>query len=182
MSDMSARPAAMAATGIESNIEQSAEEKEPYCAITRFIPDLRWGLVARADRTFIMAGLRGTVTKLLVMDLAILLIGALLIWQWRSSYSRGIAKHEIRVTHRHAERVQAIFDTAFDAIVTFDRAGRVRTVNRAGEDLFGRSGGYAGILNKNTVGMPCPVCGSIIQKAAYLGGAVYWCPTCQPEA
>jgi PAS domain S-box-containing protein len=35
--------------------------------------------------------------------------------------------------------VQAIFDTAFDAIVTFDRAGRVRTVNRAAEELLGRT-------------------------------------------
>jgi PAS domain S-box-containing protein len=139
MSDMSARPAAMAATGIESSIEQTVGVDEPYCAVTRYIPELGWGLVARADRRFIMAGVRGTVTKLLLMDLAILLIGALLIWQWRRSYQRGIAKHESRVTQHHAERVQAIFDTAFDAIVTFDRAGRVRTVNRAGEDLFGRS-------------------------------------------
>ncbi len=139
MSDGSARPAAMAATGVESSIEQSGGGVDPYCAVTRFIPELGWGLVARADRRFVMAGLRATVAKLLAMDFAILLIGALIIWQWRRTYSRGLKKHEQLVTHRHAERVQAIFDTAFDAIVTFDRAGRVRTVNRAGEDLFGRA-------------------------------------------
>jgi PAS domain S-box-containing protein len=138
MSSVAARPAAMAATGIESSIEQSDAGTEPYVAVTRFMPEIGWGLVARADRRYIMSGVRGTVTKLLVMDAVILMIAILLIWQWRRSYSRGIAKHEIRVTHRHAERVQAIFDTAFDAIVTFDRAGRVRTVNRAGEELFGR--------------------------------------------
>ena len=139
MSETNARPAAMAATGIESSIEQSSQGAEAYCAVTRFIPELGWGLVARADRRYVMAGLRSTITKLLAMDFAILLGAALLIWQWRRSYSRGIAKHESLVTHRHAERVQAIFDAAFDAIVTFDRAGRVRTVNRAGEELFGRN-------------------------------------------
>jgi len=139
MNEMAARPAAMAATGIESSIEQTNQGAEPYCAVTRFIPELGWGLVARADRRYVLSGMRATVTKLLAMDLAILLGAALLIWQWRRSYSRGIAKHESLVTHRHAERVQAIFDAAFDAIVTFDRAGRVRTVNRAGEELFGRN-------------------------------------------
>jgi formamidopyrimidine-DNA glycosylase len=48
------------------------------------------------------------------------------------------------------------------------------------KDLFGNPGGYRTILSKNTLGSPCRVCGAIIQKAAYLGGAVYWCPECQP--
>jgi formamidopyrimidine-DNA glycosylase len=48
------------------------------------------------------------------------------------------------------------------------------------KDLFGSAGGYRTLLSKNTVGKPCPVCGADIQKAAYLGGAIYWCPICQP--
>ena len=48
------------------------------------------------------------------------------------------------------------------------------------KDLFGNAGGYKTILSKNTVGKPCPVCGAVIQKAAYMGGTVYWCPKCQP--
>lgn len=47
-------------------------------------------------------------------------------------------------------------------------------------DLFGNPGGYRVILSKNTVGGPCPACGQPIQKAAYLGGAVYFCARCQP--
>ena len=47
-------------------------------------------------------------------------------------------------------------------------------------DLFGNSGAYRTILSKHTVGKPCPVCGAKIEKASYLGGAVYWCPLCQP--
>lgn len=49
-------------------------------------------------------------------------------------------------------------------------------------DLFGQLGGYTTLLSKNTVGKPCPVCRAEIQKAAYMGGAVYWCPVCQPLA
>jgi formamidopyrimidine-DNA glycosylase len=48
------------------------------------------------------------------------------------------------------------------------------------KDLFGNPGGYKTILSRNTVGSPCPVCGTIIEKAAYMGGSVYWCPECQP--
>lgn len=46
-------------------------------------------------------------------------------------------------------------------------------------DLFGRPGGYGTVLSKNTVGNPCPACGSPIRKEAYLGGAIYYCPRCQ---
>ena len=46
-------------------------------------------------------------------------------------------------------------------------------------DLFGRFGGYRTILSKNTSGKPCSTCGDIIKKEAYLGGSIYYCPTCQ---
>jgi formamidopyrimidine-DNA glycosylase len=46
-------------------------------------------------------------------------------------------------------------------------------------DLYNRPGGYVRILDSRTVGQPCPRCGDLIEKAAFLGGAVYYCPTCQ---
>jgi formamidopyrimidine-DNA glycosylase len=46
-------------------------------------------------------------------------------------------------------------------------------------DLHGRHGGYRAILSKNTVGKPCPACGTTIKKEAYLGGSIYYCPRCQ---
>ncbi len=49
-------------------------------------------------------------------------------------------------------------------------------------DLFGRSGGYKTILSKNTLGHPCPECGSDIKKESYLGGAIYYCGGCQKPA
>ena len=42
-------------------------------------------------------------------------------------------------------------------------------------DLFWQYGGYRTVLSRNTVNTPCPVCGSLIEKAAYLGGSIYWC-------
>lgn len=47
------------------------------------------------------------------------------------------------------------------------------------KDLFGNKGGYQTLLSKKTVGKPCPYCGSLIQKASYMGGTVYFCPMCQ---
>lgn len=46
-------------------------------------------------------------------------------------------------------------------------------------DLYGCPGGYQTILSKNTAAKPCPVCGTIIKKEAYLGGSIYYCKSCQ---
>jgi formamidopyrimidine-DNA glycosylase len=59
-------------------------------------------------------------------------------------------------------------------------AGMVEKGGRDTEqDIFGYSGGYQTILSKNTVNTPCPDCGSLIQKQAYMGGSIYFCPECQ---
>ncbi|MEW6142386.1 MAG: endonuclease VIII [Chloroflexota bacterium] len=46
-------------------------------------------------------------------------------------------------------------------------------------DLFGHPGGYKTILCKNTVNKPCPACGTMIKKEAYMGGSIYYCENCQ---
>jgi len=46
-------------------------------------------------------------------------------------------------------------------------------------DLFGCSGGYKTILSKNTLDKPCSTCEGAIKKEAYMGGSIYFCPTCQ---
>jgi len=48
------------------------------------------------------------------------------------------------------------------------------------KDLFGRPGGYETRMSRHTVGRPCPVCGQRIEKASYMGGAITFCPACQP--
>jgi formamidopyrimidine-DNA glycosylase len=55
--------------------------------------------------------------------------------------------------------------------------------NRGGrdteKDLFGKPGGYATKMSRNTVGKPCQECGKTIVKESYMGGTVYYCPRCQ---
>ncbi len=46
-------------------------------------------------------------------------------------------------------------------------------------DLFGVQGGYTTKCSKLTVGKPCGICGGNIEKAAYMGGSIYFCPSCQ---
>lgn len=48
------------------------------------------------------------------------------------------------------------------------------------KDLYGQPGGYRCILSAKTWQEPCPVCHGNLVKQAYLGGSVYYCPTCQP--
>lgn len=49
------------------------------------------------------------------------------------------------------------------------------------KDLFGQEGHYKTIMSKNNLGKPCPHCQTPIVKEAYMGGAVYTCPHCQPK-
>jgi formamidopyrimidine-DNA glycosylase len=46
-------------------------------------------------------------------------------------------------------------------------------------DLFNQPGGYVRIMDRQSAGKPCPVCGTTIEKIQYLGGACYFCPQCQ---
>lgn len=47
-------------------------------------------------------------------------------------------------------------------------------------DLYGNKGDYVTHVSKKTVGTPCVRCGETIRKESYLGGAIYYCPRCQP--
>src|SRR6185295_15458871 len=96
------RPAAMAAAGVESNIEAIDLNGSPVWATTRFLPDVDWGLVGQVDRAFVLAPMRSVFVKLGLLDLSMLLLGIGLAWLWRSQYRRGLARREEEVTTRHA--------------------------------------------------------------------------------
>jgi len=138
VTDRQVRAAAMAASGAESNVEVTGRDGRAIWATTRYLPEVGWGLVGEAPRAELMTELRHTTMRLTMLDLALLLCVAGLAWIWRRQYVSGLARHEIKLVNRHAARIQAVLDTAFDAIITFDSAGRVRTVNRAAERMLGR--------------------------------------------
>ncbi len=48
------------------------------------------------------------------------------------------------------------------------------------KDIYGNFGSYITKASKHTLGKPCQRCGQPIVKEAYMGGAVYYCPNCQP--
>ena len=133
-----ARAAAMAVEGVESSILLPDGDGRLQVVVTRYLPDLGWGMVGHADRSELTQGMAVTIYGLVAFDAALLLLSAIALWLWRRQYKAGLARREMEVTHRHAERVRAVFDTAFDTIVTFDGSGRVRSVNRAAQELFGR--------------------------------------------
>jgi len=47
------------------------------------------------------------------------------------------------------------------------------------KDLFGAPGGFITTMSRKNEGMPCPVCGDLIKRMAYMGGNVYVCEGCQ---
>jgi len=46
-------------------------------------------------------------------------------------------------------------------------------------NLFGEPGGYATVMSRTGLELPCPRCGGRKVKEPYLGGAVYYCAGCQ---
>jgi PAS domain S-box-containing protein len=134
----SVRAAAMAVEGVETSVLVDDGSGRRHAVVTRYLSDLGWGIVGQADRSELTQGMAVTVYGLFVFDGALLVLAAIAGWLWRRQYKQGLAQREREVTNRHAERLRAVFDTAFDSIVTFDGAARVRSVNRAAQDLFGR--------------------------------------------
>lgn len=71
------------------------------------------------------------------------------------------------------KRLYAAIKKVFPAVIA---AGGLDT----GKDIFGNPGTYATQVSRNTLGKPCGRCGDPIVKEPHLGGAVYYCPKCQP--
>ena len=136
LTDPDARAAAMAAVGAESSIEWESSGGRRHAAVTRSLPEFHWGLVGQMDSASMVAGMRNTLGGLLALDVAIAALTLAGLWWWRRELAIGLARREMEITRRHGAHVQAVFDTAFDAILTFDRTGCVRAVNWAAERLF----------------------------------------------
>ena len=46
-------------------------------------------------------------------------------------------------------------------------------------DLYDHPGGYVRLMDRRAAGQPCPECGRPVEKMQYLGGACYFCASCQ---
>lgn len=77
------------------------------------------------------------------------------------------------LTHDELARLFRAMKDTLDTMV--EQGGR--NVER---DLYGQPGGYQCLLSAKTWKDGCPVCHGEITRKPYLGGNVYYCPTCQP--
>lgn len=76
---------------------------------------------------------------------------------------------------RSAER-----DDLLSRVVSVLRDMTARGGRDTEKDLYGCPDGHRVKLSKNTLDSGCPRCGGQLVKETYLGGAVYYCPSCQP--
>jgi formamidopyrimidine-DNA glycosylase len=89
-------------------------------------------------------------------------------------YHAGIHPKRRIVDLSEADR-RALYEAIVSTLSQIvERGGR-----ESERDLYGHKGGYVRILDSKTKGQPCPQCGTPIEKGQYLGGAIYFCPTCQ---
>lgn len=72
----------------------------------------------------------------------------------------------------HREALYVAIRNTLDEVI--DKGGRYDEV-----DLFGQPGKYVRLMDSKSAGQPCPVCQTFIEKMQYLGGACYFCPSCQ---
>ncbi|MGE5588773.1 MAG: endonuclease VIII [Clostridia bacterium] len=80
-----------------------------------------------------------------------------------------------KVSTLSEEELRTLFDSMKSVLRKMvDQGGRDTE-----RDLFGNLGGYETVLSRNTVGSPCPACGTLIKKEAFLGGSIYYCEGCQ---
>ena len=80
-------------------------------------------------------------------------------------------------------KIKTLTEAEKDLLFASIKETLTEMINKGGrdteKDLFGNFGGYTTRVSKNTVGKPCPVCGSIIEKETYMGGSIYYCNKCQ---
>ncbi|MFV0485116.1 MAG: DNA-formamidopyrimidine glycosylase family protein [Candidatus Saccharimonadales bacterium] len=72
-------------------------------------------------------------------------------------------------------RLKDIYDSIRQTLTTMiEQGGRDTEKN-----IYGNTGNYETIMSSKNYQNGCPACGGAIKKEAYLGGSVYYCPSCQ---
>jgi formamidopyrimidine-DNA glycosylase len=71
------------------------------------------------------------------------------------------------------------FDAMFESVKSVLAEMTARRGRDTEKDLYGNPGGYDTVMSRKNGGKPCPACGDLILRMAYMGGNVYVCETCQ---
>lgn len=105
---------------------------EPVIAVTRYIPEVDWGLVVKMDRDEVFApadALGKTLFLVLVAGTLILSLIGVYLGRTMGGTARRLEKSE--------ERFRSVAQYAADAIVTADAYGTIETWNQGAEEMFG---------------------------------------------
>ncbi len=105
----------------------------------RSLNALQWGVLVRADRSEVLAGIRSVLAEIALVGAAgFALMLALLMWARRSQQREQdhAAQAERRLRDRDAQ-LGAVVAHAVDGIISIDHAGRMLSFNPAAERLFG---------------------------------------------
>lgn len=81
--------------------------------------------------------------------------------------------------HAIAELSQAQRRALYDAITVTVQDVIAQGGRNDEFDLYNRAGGYLRVMDSRAAGQPCPTCSTMVEKIQYLGGACYFCPSCQ---
>jgi len=80
-------------------------------------------------------------------------------------------------------KMAALSDSEFETMFKTVKALLAEMTEKGGrdteKDIYGKAGGYVTVMSKKNDGMPCPECGGLIKRFAYMGGNVYVCEGCQ---
>ncbi len=99
-------------------------------------------------------------------------------------FGNGVLQDVLWTAHIHPKRkIQTLNEKERDVLFQSIKVLLIEMAVKGGrdteKDLFGNSGGYYTLMSKLHASDGCPVCGGGITKEAYMGGSIYYCPTCQ---
>lgn len=97
----------------------------------------------------------------------------------------GVLQDILFIAGIHPARpIRTLEDSDVERLYTSIKETLARMAEQGGrdteKDLYGKPGGYRTLLSRKTLAFPCPKCGGPLERKAYLGGNVYFCPACQP--
>ena len=96
-----------------------------------------------------------------------------------SAFQEIIYKAKIHPKRKSSELSKKEQRALFKAVKTVIKSRMKKGGKDKFEDLFGNGGRHIPFMGSNMNGKACPECGSMIEKMAFGGGQVYFCPTCQ---
>ena len=96
-----------------------------------------------------------------------------------SAFQEIIYKAKLHPKRKSSELSKQERRALFKAVKTVIKSRLKKKGKDKFEDLYGTAGRHTPFMGPNMKGKTCPECGTKIEKMAFGGGQVYFCPICQ---